>query len=218
MLLIMKFAVIGTFIFAIFSLFFLALKTFSFGIKKHYATPRGDVKKGIIYAFGKGMMPWEKESAGNHLPTYFAGLCYHTGIFLSLFYLTAIIIHVPIPPTLIFFFQVISILSAVSGLGLLIKRLSSPMLKAISCADDFAANLLVDVFLIASFLHTIWPGMTLFLFTTAAVMFLYIPLGKIRHFIFFFYVRILFGIFYGRRGIFPSNFATKAPRHQGTPR
>jgi len=37
------------------------------------------------------------------------------------------------------------------------------------------------------------------------VMFLYIPVGKIRHCFFFFYSRILFGLFYGRRGVLPQN-------------
>ncbi|HLP62645.1 MAG TPA: hypothetical protein VK186_27645 [Candidatus Deferrimicrobium sp.] len=213
MLPIMKFGVISAFLFAVVSLAFLVLKTFSFGKKKLYAEPRGDVKKGIIYAFGKGMMPWEKESAGNHLPTYIAGIFYHSGIFLTLLYLATIILAIQLPPTVILFFQALCLAGAVSGLGLLVKRLFSPMMRALSCPDDFAANILVDVFLIAAFLHTLGPvpNITLSLFSTATIMFLYMPLGKIRHCFFFFYVRVLFGAFYGRRGVFPNNFS-----HQGT--
>lgn len=205
MLTIMKFGVIIAFLFSIASLSFLVLKTFSFGKKKLYAEPRGDVKKGIVYAFGKGMMPWEKESARNHLPTYIGGILYHIGIFLALLYLLGIILAIQLPAVVILLFQVLCLTGAISGLALLVKRIFSSVMRSLSCPDDFTANIIVDIFLILSFLHTLRPAqdITLFLFATAAIMFLYIPLGKIRHCFFFFYVRVLFGIFYGRRGVFP---------------
>ncbi len=215
MLTFMKFGVIIAFLFSIASLSYLVLKTFSYGRKKLYAEPRGDVKKGIVYAFGKGMMPWEKESAGNHLPTYIGGIFYHTGIFLALLYLLGAILVIQLPAAVILFFRALCLAGFLSGLALLVKRIFSPIMRALSCPDDFAANIIVDIFLILSFLHTLRPGITLFLFASAAIMFLYIPLGKIRHCFFFFYVRVLFGIFYGRRGVFPNNFChqgTKAPR------
>lgn len=205
----MKIWVISAFLFSIISLSFLVLKAFSFGKKKLYAAPRGDVKKGIIYAFGKGMMPWEKESAGNHLPTYIAGIFYHSGIFLAILYLALIILAIQLPAAVILFFQVLCLTSSIAGLGLLAKRLFSPIMRSLSCPDDFAANILVDIFLIAAFLNTVRPSITPFLFFTATIMFLYIPLGKIRHCFFFFYVRVLFGVFYGRRGIFPLHIKYK---------
>jgi hypothetical protein len=219
MLTIMKFGVIIAFLFSLVSLSCLVLKTFSYEKKKLYAEPRGDVKKGIIYAFGKGMMPWEKESARNHLPTYIGGIFYHTGIFISLLYLLIIILVIQLPPAVILLIRALCLIGSISGLVLLVKRIFSPAMKALSCPDDFAANIIVDTFLILSFLHSLRPApapsITLFLFITAAIMFLYIPLGKIRHCFFFFYVRVLFGIFYGRRGVFPNNFChqcAKTPR------
>lgn len=217
MLTIMKFGVIIAFLFSLASLSFLVLKTFSYGKKKLYAEPRGDVKKGIIYAFGKGMMPWEKESARNHLPTYIGGIFYHTGIFLALLYLLGAILVIQLPAAVILFLRAMCLAGFLSGLALLVKRIFSPVLRALSCPDDFAANIIVDIFLILSFLHTLRPApdITMFLFASAAIMFLYIPLGKIRHCFFFFYVRVLFGVFYGRRGVFQNNschHGTKTPR------
>lgn len=200
---ILKYAVIASFLFAVVSLTILVLKTFSFGKKELYSEPNGSVKKGIVYAFGKGMMPWEKESAGNHLPTYIGGVLYHGGVFLSIAYLITVIVPIEIPAAVLLIFQVFCGLGIVTGLGLLVKRYSKPHMRALSVPDDAVANILVDIFLIAAFLHTLFPGMTLYLFPASIVMFLYMPFGKIRHCFFFFYVRILFGTFYGRRGVFP---------------
>jgi hypothetical protein len=220
MLTILKLGVIIAFLISLVSLSYLVLKTFSYEKKKLLAEPRGDVKKGIVYAFGKGMMPWEKESARNHLPTYIGGIFYHAGIFISLLYLLAIILSIQLPAAVILFFRVLCLAGAIAGLSLLVKRIFFTVLRTLSCPDDFAANIIVDIFVIFSFIHTLMPapGLTLFLFASAAIMFLYMPLGKIRHCFFFFYVRVLFGSFYGRRGVFQDSFATKTPRHQDTPR
>lgn len=201
---ILKYGVIVSIIFSIVTLSILILKTFSFGKKKFYAEAKGAAKKGMLYAFGKGMMPWEKESAGSHLPTYVCGIFYHTGIFLSLCYLLSLMIPINIADMVILFFQVLCLIGFVCGSALLIKRMLSPYMRELSCPDDLAANIIVDVFLILAFLHTFLPFIVPYLYIAAIVMFIYIPTGKIRHCFFFFYVRILFGIFYGRRGIFPT--------------
>ena len=84
---ILKYGVIISCLVSVVSLSILVLKTFSFGKRQLYAEPKGDVKKGILYAFGKGMMPWEKESAVKHLPSYIGGILYHLGVFGAMFYL-----------------------------------------------------------------------------------------------------------------------------------
>ena len=57
--------------------------------------------------------------------------------------------------------------------------------------------------LIFGFVQTYSPRATPLFFLLAIVMILYIPVGKIRHCFFFFYTRILFGLFYGRRDVLP---------------
>lgn len=201
---VLKYGVILSMLFSVVTLSILVIKTFSFGKKKLYAEPQGDVKKGISYAFIKGMMPWEKESAGNHLPTYVCGIFYHTGIFLSLFYILVVLIPISLPDLVILIFQVLCLSAFICGFALLMKRILTPYMRELSCPDDLAANILVDLFLVLAFLHTFFPAITPYFYLTAIIMFVYIPLGKIRHCFFFFYVRILYGIFYGRRGVFPS--------------
>ena len=48
---------------------------------------KGKKSSGIIYSFTGAMSPIKKESAFLHLPTYAAGLIYHFGTFLSIFWL-----------------------------------------------------------------------------------------------------------------------------------
>lgn len=200
---ILKYGVIVSFFICVVSLVRLVLKTFSFGKKKLYAEPAGNVKKGIIYAMGKGMMPWEKESAKNHLGSYLGGVIYHVGVFTALLYLLAVLLAADLPKAAVLVVKVAILAGFIAGLALLLKRIVSPHMRALSCPDDAAANIIVDVFLAAALFHTLFPVITPYLYLAAIIMFLYIPFGKIRHCFFFFYVRILFGIFYGRRGVFP---------------
>jgi hypothetical protein len=203
MLPLLKIAAVISFTFTVFSLSVLVLRTFSFGRKPLYAQLRGTGKKGILFALGKGMMPWEKESASKHLPTYAGGLLYHAGVFMTLFYLLSFIVGISLSGLFISLLRILSILALVSGLSLLFKRIILPEMKKISCPDDFAANVLVDLFLLSGLLHTYFKNSAPVFLIISVILFLYIPLGKIRHCFFFFYVRILFGLFYGRRGVLP---------------
>jgi len=243
----LKYAVVLTFVFAVVSLSFMVIKTFFFGRKAQYAKPRGSAGKGILFALGKGMMPSEKESASKHLPTYFAGILYHAGIFAALFYLLSLVlslglpglsfVSLELPASLALFLCIVCAVGLLSGVSLVLKRVSLPALRKLSCPDDFAANLIVDAFLLlaamssyqrfsvssgalsGSFYSAIAAfnggsagaaagnhlgGANTLFFVVAVVMFLYVPLGKIRHCFFFFYARILLGLFYGKRGVWPA--------------
>lgn len=203
MLTILKWGVIASFLICITFLIIMVLKTLSFGRKPVYAKSQGKGKKGIFYAFGKGMMPWEKESARRHILTYIGGNLYHGGIFVAFFYLFSLVISFEIIMPLEFLFSILIGLGFFSGVGLLVKRILLVPLRKISCADDFAANLVVDVFLALALLNTFYPGLKTYFYGISIILFLYIPAGKIRHCVFFFYTRILFGLFYGRRGVLP---------------
>jgi hypothetical protein len=200
---VLKYGVIISFLISIVSLSILVLRTFSFGKRQLYAEPKGDVKKGILYAFGKGMMPREKESAVKHLPSYIGGILYHLGVFGALLYLLVTMVSIDLPALVLLFLRIVLVVGVISGVALLLKRIFLPQIRELSCPDDFAANIIVNIFVLAALLHRFSPGITPFFFPAAIIMFLYMPLGKIRHCFFFFYTRILFGMFYGRRDILP---------------
>lgn len=200
---ILKIAVVISFVIAIASLVYMVVRTFAFGSPSHYAKARGASRRGIQYAMGRGMMPWEKESAGRHLLTYAAGILYHTGVFMAVIYLFLIILNVGLPAWFDPILQGIFGVSLFCGISLLIKRYAVTKMRSISCIDDYVANILVDGFLALALIHTLAPGLISFLYIWSVLLFLYMPVGKIRHCFFFFYVRILFGIFFGRRNVFP---------------
>lgn len=179
------------------------LHTQSFGRKRLLSRPSGNPRKGITYAFGQGMLPWEKESAAKHLPTYIAGMLYHAGIFATILTVLALATQVKLPRVTIPFLQVMMAAGFVAGTGLLLKRAVKPQMRYISCPDDFGANIIVDIFLLAGLLAS-WRAAALPIFFIIAIMiFLYMPVGKIRHCFFFFYSRLLFGSYFGRRGVLP---------------
>jgi len=180
------------------------VRTLGFGRLPLHSPPHGSGSRGILYAFGQGMMPWEKESARKHLITYTAGFGYHFGIFSGLLYLALVVVSGFAPPyAAMFVIRVLMAAGLVFGIGLLIKRLGVSAMRSISCPDDYTANILVDLFLMLALLDSFGLPVRVPLLIESIFMILYIPVGKIRHCFFFFYSRILFGFFYGRRGVFP---------------
>jgi hypothetical protein len=41
------------------------------------------------------------------------------------------------------------------------------------------------------------------MYIVSTVMFIYVPLGKVRHCLYFFFSRLFFGKFFGRRAVLP---------------
>ena len=190
-------------LFCLLGLVFLLIKTLGFGSRTYFSRPDGSEKKGIWYAFTSGMMPWVKESAKKHLPTYITGVLFHVGIFTAMLFLVIKILAIGYPDWILTPIRILFIVSISAGIGLLIKRMVKPEMTVISCVDDYISNLTVTAFILGALAATFTDSLLFLFYLIAIGMFLYIPLGKIRHCFFFFYTRILFGRFFGRRGIFP---------------
>ena len=175
----------------------------AFGARRLFSRPAGDPAAGVRYAFLQGMAPGAKESVMLHLPSYGAGLLYHAGIFAAFILLVARMVAPQLPTLAARVLGGLALAGAVAGLALLLKRAFKPHLRGISQPDDFLANALVTAF--AGFAcWTVWvPGMGRAWLLEAMALLLYVPLGKIRHCLFFFPTRTHFGAFFGRRGVFP---------------
>jgi hypothetical protein len=185
------------------ALAYLILKTRSLGRKPYFSIPLGSTRQGVAYAFGRGMMPQEKESTRLHLFAYLAGVFYHLGIFsgFAILFIKVFNLNGPALGQNIFRWGVG--LGLVSGVGLLLKRIFMPNVRRLSRPDDFGANVFVDIFLAAALAASLDARTVTFLLGYSIFLFLYIPAGKIRHCVFFFYSRFLFGSFFGRRGVLP---------------
>jgi len=206
----LKFGVFVSLIISLGLLAFQVLHTIKFGRRRLHSPAEGSQRKGIAYAFGRGMLPWEKESAARHLPTYMAGMIYHAGIFAAVFWVLCLAGGIRLPRAVLTIVQVLMSAGFLSGAGLFLKRFIRPGMRYISCPDDYVSNLLVDGFVISGLLASWLAAAKPVFFIIAMITFLYMPLGKIRHCFFFFYSRLLFGAYFGRRGVLPRQRPAKA--------
>lgn len=192
----LQLGVVASALFCVVMLMVMVLRTFAFGRKRTYAHPQGSSFVGVVYAFGQGMLPWEKESASKHIWTYIGGTLYHLGILTAMLFLATVLLQISLPPSLLQSARTLLVIGGLSGVALLIKRMLQPHMRFLSGGDDYLANILIDLFLFLA-LATTFTETTLVPFCIIAIIiFIYIPFGKIRHCVFFFYSRILCGTFF----------------------
>ena len=168
------------------------------------APAAGKASRGILYGFTGAMVPSRKESATRHPVSFAAGILLHLGVAAS--FLTVSLAAVTRPDALPFGRLALAPAAAfglVAGLFLLVKRLATADLRELSRLDDFAANLALAVFLAATL--AFWSGALPAdaLGILAALLLLYLPLGKLRHVVFFFLARADLSGRLGYRGVYP---------------
>jgi hypothetical protein len=170
----------------------------AYGHRTLHAAPAGDPDAGVRYAFTGAMHPMAKESVREHLPSYVAGLAYHAGIFTALGLLAITLAECSLPGPLRVLVKVLLGLGTLGGAALLLKRLLKPELRGLSTPDDVLSNLLATAFVALALFGPSTPWLL-----SAMLLLLYVPLGKLRHSLFFFVARKQLGAFFGRRGVFP---------------
>jgi len=138
-------------------------------------------------------MPWAKESVRMNPGSYVAGIAYHAGIGAAF-----VLVFAPVR-----ILGAIALVGALAGAALLAKRALKPHLRGLSNADDFISNGLATGFAALAAASVVSTGAARALPWWCAALLVYIPLGKIRHCVFFFLSRYHLGAFFGRRGTFP---------------
>jgi nitrate reductase gamma subunit len=93
--------------------------------------------------------------------------------------------------------------AGISGLAILVKRISKHELRSLSNPDDYISNILVTAFQLVSTLALIIPAYAPVYFIVASMLLLYFPLGKLKHAVYFFAARYHLGFFYGWRNVWP---------------
>jgi hypothetical protein len=175
------------------------------------APARGDPARGVLYAFTLGMAPWTKESTRIHALAYLRGVGFHVGIVAGLLALLARPVWPALPPWLRIAAAVGLGLGALLGAAGSVMRLREPHLRALSTADDHLSIWLVTIFLGATAAALWRPRFVAPMYLAAGVMLAYIPFGKIRHCMYFFFAKGAFGRFAGRRGVLPHDAASGRP-------
>ena len=193
----------AAFLLCLTSLSYHFIRLIRLGAPKDYSRRTGNLRSAIAYSFLGAMSPGKKESASLHLPTYAAGLLYHAGTFTSiaLFFLFFFNIHIEGWPR----WAAIGALavSGLSGIGILVKRATVRKLRFLSNLDDYISNVLVTLFQFLTLVMLVKEVFAPLYFLCAGLLLLYLPMGKLKHALYFFAARYHLGFFYGWRGIWP---------------
>lgn len=178
-------------------------KLLDYGKPKDLSKPIGQINPAVKYAFTRAMDPRKKESAFLHLPTYIAGIIYHLGTFLSFALFVMIWLNFAPSGWLRYAISSFLLVSALNGTGILIKRIINKNLRSLSNPDDYLSNFLVTTFHFVGAFTLINSRLFPVYFVTVGILLLYLPVGKLKHTIYFFAARYQLGVFYGRRGVWP---------------
>lgn len=185
------------------SLLFHFIRLVRLGNPVDYSDRRGSPGSAMTYAFTGSMSPSKKESAFLHLPTYTAGIFYHLGTFLSIFIFFLFLLNFRFEGWITWAFAICLAISGISGLGIFIKRIVKPQMRSLSNPDDYISNLLVTVFHFITAIAALSPAALPVYFVAVSLLLLYIPVGKLKHTLYFFAARYHLGFFYGWRGVWP---------------
>lgn len=173
--------------------------------KQDLSRQRGQVRRGVLYAFTLGMAPWEKESTRLHWLAYIRGILFHLGIFAALaLFVSALIPTVRLdllPVWLKWPLVALLGLGGVLGFAGIFMRLSEANTRVLSLPDDYFSVFLTSLFVILGLAVLLAPAMLPVFFIIGGLLALYLPFSKIRHCMYFFYSKFFFGLGFGRRGV-----------------
>lgn len=181
------------------------------GKPKDLSQKSGSVARAGIYSYTTAMLPNQKESAYLHIPTFTTGVLFHIGIFISLvlfvvfFFAGTELFRQWLILAILMLLMLIGLaLGALSGFILFLKRMFSKKLRALSTIDDYLSNFLTTLFQIFTGFYLIFGDMfATYYYIVASILLLYIPVGKLRHVVYFFAARYQLGFFYGWRNSWP---------------
>ncbi|HEX8992584.1 MAG TPA: hypothetical protein VF784_12975 [Anaerolineales bacterium] len=164
---------------------------------------KGNPSHGIAYAFTTGMMPWAKESTRLHMIAYLRGIGFHVGIFVAIGALLISPFWSYLPPVLVTLLVVVLALGSLLGAAGGVMRIAETNLRGISLPDDHFAVWLTTLFMAMTALGVVNEALRVPMYVVAGITLAYVPLGKIRHCLYFFFSRTFFGKFFGRRAVYP---------------
>ncbi|MCL2132068.1 MAG: hypothetical protein FWH36_06420 [Lentimicrobiaceae bacterium] len=187
------------------------------GKPKDLSKKSGNIVRSELYSFTAAMLPTQKESAYLHLPTFTAGALFHIGIFTSL---SLFVVFFFVNPAIFREYLSLAILTLLLLLGLTVsvtcgfllflKRIFSKKLRDLSTLDDYFSELLTTLFQVFTALYLFFgDGFGVYYYVLASIFLLYIPVGKMRHVVYFFAARYQLGFFYGWRNSWPPSHQQK---------
>jgi uncharacterized membrane protein len=173
------------------------------GGRKDYSVRAGSPARGVLYNFTSAMKPSHKETARLHLFKFAVGVAMHLGILAAIAKLVFLIVNPSFEPWRSVVLGSAFFVAALCGLYLFARRLLTAQLRSISSFDDYFSVLMVVGFLVFAALEELGGVGRPSFYVASAALFFYLPLGKLRHALFFFIARMDYGRRLGHRGVYP---------------
>jgi hypothetical protein len=166
--------------------------------------PRGSARRGILLSFGSVLMPWTMESTRRNPAVYGEFALFHIAVAIAI---GATFIHPyakgVLTDPVVYTFAVFLAIGALIGVLRAVRRISRPEMRALSTPDDYFAISIVTTY----FLVAIWGllsdsnwGLTAY-FGLTAFLLVYVPWGKVSHYLYMPFTRFYHGFLFGRRGV-----------------
>jgi hypothetical protein len=175
------------------------------GNPKDLSKKNGNILKAEVYSYTRAMLPTNKETAYLHIPTFTIGVFFHIGTFvgLILFIIFFFVSPFDFPYWLNLSLRILLIIGTLSGLLLFVKRAIVRKLRLLSNPDDYLSNLFTTIFQCFTISFLTCSCYAPYYYVMVSILLLYIPVGKLRHIIYFFAARYHLGFFYGWRNSWP---------------
>jgi nitrate reductase gamma subunit len=191
---------------------------FRFRSRKERTFAAGSEARGIGFSLMNVAMPWAMDSTRKRPGSYAQFVVFHLGVVAGI----ASTFIIPYAPEIFriravgLAFQSLLAAAFLVGLMRLVRRLTNPVLRMISSADDYLSLTLMIVFFAAGVLavpndyeKAEWP--LILFFGLTAFFLVYVPFSKICHYLYYPFTRFYLGRSTGHRGAFPRG------RKAGTP-
>lgn len=169
--------------------------------KNDLSRPRGDARRGLLYAFTLGMAPWEKESTRLHWIAYLRGILFHIGTFAAFAVFFAGPVVARFPAWIAFPAILLTAAGSLFGFAGIWIRLSGHNERVLSVPDDYFSVFLTSLFAGLAAVAMLVPSLLPVFYIVAGLLGIYVPLSKIRHCAYFFYSKFFFGRSFGHRGV-----------------
>jgi len=184
------------------------------GKPKDLSKKSGNIPRAEVYSYTVSMLPNQKESAYLHIPSFTAGVFFHIGTFIGLL---LFVVSFFISPEVLEGFHILNIwlilawlmllglvAGIICGLLLFLKHFFSKTLRALSTLDDYLSCFLTTAFQAFTAIYLVFgDGFAPYYYILVSVLLLYLPVGKLRHVVYFFAARYHLGFFYGWRNSWP---------------
>ena len=178
---------------------------------------RGDPSAGARYSLMLVAMPWQLMSYRLHPVKYLEFVVFHVAIAVAILS-TFLIPYAPgllAVPVIKWGCLLLVAAGVVGGVSRLVKRLSSPALRAVSTVDDYFSILLLTAYFALALLaipdaatHR-WTITAFFALTAFFLM--YVPFSKICHYLLWPFARYYIGKHFGKRGVYPKQPGSAHP-------